>query len=65
MWEIIENGNYTSCPPYFNGEDYPYWKDIIRLFIESTSLDMSEIIENGNFAPTIEYPVPQVVADSD
>ena len=35
----------------------------MRLFIESTSIDMYEIIENGDYVPTIEQPVPQVVAD--
>ena len=29
----------------------------------STSIDMWEIIENGDYVPTIEQPVPQVVAD--
>ena len=37
----------------------------MRLFIESTSIDMWEIIENGDYVPTIEQPVPHVVADLD
>ena len=37
----------------------------MRLFIESTSIDMWEIIENGDYIPTIEQPVPQVVIDLD
>ena len=36
-------------PSYFNGEDDPYWKDRMRLFIEFTSLDMWKIIENGDY----------------
>ena len=35
----------------------------MRLFIEFTSIDMWEIIENGDYVPTIEQPVPHVVAD--
>ena len=35
----------------------------MRLFIESTSIDMWEIIENGDYVPTIEQPVPQVATD--
>ena len=35
----------------------------MRLFIESTSLDMWEIIENGDYMPTVEQLVPQVVID--
>ena len=37
----------------------------MRLFIESTSLDMWEIIENGDYVPTMEQPIPQAVADPD
>ena len=37
----------------------------MRLFIESTSLDMWEIIEKGDNIPTIEQPMPHVVADPD
>ena len=59
----IAEGHSINCSPYFNGEDYPYWKDRIRLFIESTSLDMWEIIENGDYIPTLEQPAPQVEAD--
>ena len=35
----------------------------MRLFIESTSLDMWEIIENGDYIPIVEQSTPQVVAD--
>ena len=52
-----------NCPPYCNGEDYLYWKNRMRHFIESTCLDMWEIIENGDYIPTIEQLAPQVVAD--
>ena len=59
----IAESHSINHPPYFNGEDYPYWKDRMRLFIESTSLDMWEIIENGDYIPIVEQPAPQVVAD--
>ena len=35
----------------------------MRLYIESTSIDMWKIIENGDYILTIEQPVPHVVAD--
>ena len=50
----IDEGNSINHLPYFNGEDYPYWKDRMRLFIESTSIDMWEIIENGDYISTVE-----------
>ena len=61
----ITEGHSINYPPYFNGENYPYQKDRMRLFIESTSIDMREIIENGDYVPTVEQPMPQVVADPD
>ena len=54
----IAEGHSINCLSYFNGEDYPYWKDRIRLFIEPTSIDMWEIIENGDYVLTIEQPMP-------
>ena len=50
----IAKGHSINRHPYFNGDDYPYWKNRIRLFIESTSLDMWKIIENGDYVPTSE-----------
>ena len=35
----------------------------MRLFIESTSLDMWEIIENGDYTLIVEQLAPQVVVD--
>ena len=61
----IAEGHSINHPLYFNGEDYPYWKDRMRLFIESTSLDMWEIIENGDYVPTTKQYVPHVAADLD
>ena len=37
----------------------------MRLFIKSTSIDMWEIIENGDYVPTIEQLVPHIAADLD
>ena len=59
----IAKGHSINYPPYFNGEDYSYWKDKMRLFIESTIIDMWKIIENGDYFPTIKRPVPQAVVD--
>ena len=35
----------------------------MRLFIEFTSIDMWEIIEDGDYVLTIEQPAPQQAAD--
>ena len=34
----IAKEHSINRPPYFNGEDCPYWKDRKRLFIESKAL---------------------------
>ena len=59
----IVEGYSINRPPYFNGEDYPYQK--MRLFIESNSIYIWEIIENGDYVPTMEQHVPQVTIDPD
>ena len=59
----IVEGHSINSPPYFNGEDYLYWKDRMTLFIESTSIDMQEIIENGDYLHIVEQPAPQAIAD--
>ena len=61
----IAEGHPINCHPYFNSEDYPYWKDRMRLFIELTSIDMWDIIDNGDYIPTIEQPEPQEGANLD
>ena len=37
----------------------------MRLFIELTGIDISKIIENEDYVPAMEQPVPQVAADPD
>ena len=61
----IAEGHSFNRLPYFNGTNYLYWKDRMRLFIEFTSIDMQAIIENGDYVPTIEQLVPQVVVNAD
>ena len=61
----IAESHSINHPPYFNGKDYPYGNDRMKLFIKSTSLDMWDIIENRDYIPTVEQPVPQVVADQE
>ena len=61
----IAEGHSSNRPPYFNGEDYLYWKDRMRLFTEFTRIHMWEIIENSDYVLIIEQPLSQVVADLD
>ena len=49
----IAEGHSINCPLYFNEEDYLYWKDRMRLFIEFISLDIWEIIAIGGYILTL------------
>ena len=36
----------TNKPPFFTGIDYPYWKTKMTWFLQSTDLDLWDVIEN-------------------
>ena len=42
----------TTRPPLFTGTDYPYWKTKMTWFIQSTNLDLWDIIEDGPHIPS-------------
>ena len=44
-------GQFTTRPPFFNGENYPYWKKRMRIFIQSTDYAMWKIIVSGLEVP--------------
>ncbi|KAL4368061.1 hypothetical protein GQ457_05G030480 [Hibiscus cannabinus] len=39
-------------PPYFNGEHYAYWKNMMMFFIKADDFHLWDIIEDGSFMPT-------------
>ena len=42
----------TNRPPFFTGTDYPYWKTKITSFLQSTDLDVWDVIEDGPTFPS-------------
>lgn len=46
-------GAGTGRPPLFNGTHYSYWKNRMRIFIESMEFDLWTIVEEGYTKPTI------------
>ncbi|KAL6334312.1 hypothetical protein AAG906_014713 [Vitis piasezkii] len=42
----------TTRPPLFTGTDYPYWKTKMTWFIQSTNLDLWDVIEDGPHIPS-------------
>ena len=44
---ILSEGQSIIRPPFFNGENYPYWKERMRIFIQSIDYAIWKIIVNG------------------
>ena len=42
----------TNRPPFFTGIDYPYWKTKMTWFLQSTDLDLQDVLENGPTFPS-------------
>ncbi|GMI95525.1 hypothetical protein HRI_003221800 [Hibiscus trionum] len=42
----------TNKPPFFNGVNYAYWKNRMKLFIQAYDLEAWKIIMRGYIAPT-------------
>ncbi|KAK9033645.1 hypothetical protein V6N11_049831 [Hibiscus sabdariffa] len=47
----VEEGQSISKPPFFNGENYPYWKNSMMLFIQSTDYMFWDVVLDGPFTP--------------
>ena len=48
MAQFLADGQSVSKPPLFEGSDYHYWAERIKLFIKSKSLDIWQVIELGD-----------------
>ena len=53
MQSQLGEGHATNRPPLFNGSHYRYWKIRMQVFLESQSLDVWSIIEEGYHDPII------------
>ena len=42
----------TTRTPLFTGTDYPYWKTKMTWFIQSTNLDLWDVIEDDPHIPS-------------
>ncbi|KAL4297050.1 hypothetical protein GQ457_12G012970 [Hibiscus cannabinus] len=47
----MEEGQSISKPPFFNGANYPYWKNRMMLFIQSTDYSIWDVVLDGPFTP--------------
>ncbi|KAL4274019.1 hypothetical protein GQ457_13G013910 [Hibiscus cannabinus] len=46
--------------PYFNGDNYPYWKNRMRLFIKSNDYQVWDVVEDGPFIPSKREVAEQI-----
>ena len=49
---IFREGQSTTRPPYFDGNDYPYWKIIMRIYLQVLDYEIWEIVNDDSFLPT-------------
>jgi len=49
--KLIAKGAFITRLLAFLGEDYPYWRDRIEMFIKSTQYNLWIIITKGDFIP--------------
>ncbi|VFQ95950.1 unnamed protein product [Cuscuta campestris] len=47
----IGEGQSTSRPPLFDGTNYSYWKERMRIYIRSTTFQLWLVIKNGEEIP--------------
>ncbi|VFQ96713.1 unnamed protein product [Cuscuta campestris] len=51
LYARIGEGQSTSRPPLFDGTNYSYWKERMRIYIRSTNFQLWLVIKNGEEIP--------------
>ncbi|VFQ69289.1 unnamed protein product [Cuscuta campestris] len=51
LYAGIGEGQLTSRPPLFDGTNYSYWKERMRIYIHSTNFQLWLMIKNGEEIP--------------
>ncbi|GMI71679.1 hypothetical protein HRI_000837200 [Hibiscus trionum] len=47
----LHESQSTTKPPFFNGDNYTYWKNMMWFFIKSTNYMVWDVVEEGPFIP--------------
>ncbi|KAH9783348.1 Integrase catalytic domain-containing protein [Citrus sinensis] len=53
----FREGQSTTRPPYFDGNDYPYWKTRMRIYLQALDYEIWEIVNDGPFMPLTKNEV--------
>ncbi|VFQ97986.1 unnamed protein product [Cuscuta campestris] len=54
LYAGIGEGQSTSRPPLFDGTNYTYWKERMRIYIRSTNFQLWLVIKNGEETPMMK-----------
>ncbi|KAH9671187.1 Integrase catalytic domain-containing protein [Citrus sinensis] len=55
----FREGQSTTRPPYFDGNDYPYWKTRMRIYLQALDYEIWEIVNDGPFMPLTKNEVEE------
>ena len=47
----------TTRPPYFDRNDYPYWKTKMKIYLQTLDYEIWEIVNDGHFMPLTKNEV--------
>ena len=53
----FRKGQSTTRRPFFNGNNYPYWKARMRFYLQALDYEIWEVVCNGLFIPMIKNEV--------
>ncbi|KAL4347698.1 hypothetical protein GQ457_17G010230 [Hibiscus cannabinus] len=53
--QLVSTAQSIDKPPYFNGEHYVYWKNMMIFFIKGKDFYQWDIIEDGPFVPFTRF----------
>ena len=53
----FREGQSTTRPLYFDGNDYLYWKTRIRIYLQALDYKIWEIVNDGPFMPLTKNEV--------
>ncbi|KAH9723798.1 hypothetical protein KPL70_007263 [Citrus sinensis] len=53
----FREGQSTIRPPFFDSNDYPYWKTRMRIYLQALDYEIWEIVCDGPFMPLIKNEV--------
>ena len=53
----FREGQFTTRPPFLDGNDYAYWKTRMRIYLQALDYEIQEVVCDGPFMPMIKTEV--------